>query len=73
MARGGFVKPEVAVARLFAALGSRDAARTMLVDALKSGQLSVRGKKVLDWPRQRAEFPTLRNLAEPGASTGQSG
>ena len=68
MARGGFIQPEVAIARLYKALGSRDAAKVGIYDALVSGALLARGRRILRWEREPTPPGMLRDLATAEAT-----
>ncbi|MBP7136169.1 MAG: hypothetical protein KBA57_07385 [Sphingomonadaceae bacterium] len=63
MARGGFIQPEVAIARLYKALGSRDAAKVGIYDALMSGALLARGRRILRCEWEPTPPGMLRDLA----------
>lgn len=63
MARGGYIQPEVAIARLYKALGSRNAAKIGIYDALVSGALLARGRRILKYKQEPTPPGVLRDLA----------
>lgn len=48
MARGGFISPQVAVTKLYMKVGSREQAKSIIIDALIAGLIAARGRRQLD-------------------------
>ncbi|WP_430386735.1 hypothetical protein [Blastomonas fulva] len=62
MARGGYVRTEIAVNQLFMVVGERNKAKQFLVDALISGAMSAKGRRIREWRRDPTPKGSLRDL-----------
>ena len=62
MARGGYIRPEIAIKKLFKVTGSREKSKQILVDALISKALEAKGRHAVGYTSDTELGVTLRDL-----------